>query len=142
MALSFASQFMSGMRTQEEKPMKLIIDIPEERYKQVCEEQWLPNRLYYERAIANGTPFDSCEDCISRQAVLELLQMKYFGKDLYRAIYELPSVQPIRPKGEWVLGGYDDLYWVCDKCGYKMHEYYHKPTEHFCPNCGADMRGE
>ena len=32
-------------------------------------------------------------DLISRQAVLELLQMKYFGKDLYKAIYELPSVE-------------------------------------------------
>jgi hypothetical protein len=32
-------------------------------------------------------------DKISRQAVLELLQMKYFGKDLYKAIYELPSVE-------------------------------------------------
>lgn len=39
--------------------MKLIIDIPEEKYKQVCEEQWLPNRLYFERAIANGTPLDN-----------------------------------------------------------------------------------
>lgn len=36
--------------------MKLIIDIDEERYKQVCEEQWLPNRLYFEKAIANGIP--------------------------------------------------------------------------------------
>lgn len=58
-------------------------------------------------------------------------------------INQLPTYSfPDREKGEWVLGGYDDLYWVCDKCGYKMHEYYHKPTEHFCPNCGADMRGE
>jgi len=38
-------------------------------------------------------------DLISRQAVLELLQMKYFGKDLYKAIYELPSVEN---KGEWI----------------------------------------
>ena len=36
--------------------MKLIIDIPEERYKEIKEEQWLPNRLSIEKAIANGTP--------------------------------------------------------------------------------------
>ncbi len=39
--------------------MKLIIDIPEERYKLICDEQWLPYRLSIEKAIANGTPFDS-----------------------------------------------------------------------------------
>lgn len=38
-------------------------------------------------------------DLISRQTVLELLQMKYFGKDLYKAIYELPSVEN---KGDWI----------------------------------------
>lgn len=39
---------------------------------------------------------DSAEnkgDLISRQAVLDLLQMKYSGKELYKAIYELPSVE-------------------------------------------------
>ena len=33
-------------------------------------------------------------DCVSRQAVLDLLQMRYFGK----AIYELPPVCPARPE--------------------------------------------
>lgn len=32
-------------------------------------------------------------DLISRQTVLDLLQMKYSGKELYKAIYELPSVE-------------------------------------------------
>lgn len=33
------------------------------------------------------------DDLISRQAVLDLLQMKYFGKDLYMAIYNMPSAE-------------------------------------------------
>jgi len=36
--------------------MQIVINIPKDRYKHICEEQWLPNRLYYEKAIANGTP--------------------------------------------------------------------------------------
>lgn len=45
---SFVSQFMSGMRTQEEKPMKLIIDIHEPPKND--HECWV---------MSNGTPFDS-----------------------------------------------------------------------------------
>ena len=41
--------------------------------------------------------------------------------------------------GKWVRGGYDDFYWVCNKCGHKQSEYYSKPTANFCPNCGARM---
>ena len=36
--------------------MRIVIDIPEEIYKHIQEEQWLPNRLLIEKAIANGTP--------------------------------------------------------------------------------------
>lgn len=42
----------------------------------------------------------------------------------------------------WVLGGYDDMYYVCEKCGHKQSEYYAKPTANFCPNCGAKMDKE
>jgi len=42
----------------------------------------------------------------------------------------------------WVLGGYDDMYYVCEKCRHKQSEYYAKPTANFCPNCGAKMDGQ
>lgn len=35
-----------------------------------------------------------CADAISRQAVLDLMQIKIGGKELYKAIYELPPVTP------------------------------------------------
>ena len=37
-----------------------------------------------------------CDDCVSRDAVVDLLNMRLFGKELFKALYELPSVQPSR----------------------------------------------
>ncbi len=59
--------------------MKLIIDIPEERYKQIQEEQWLPNRLLIEKAIANGTPLNEVLDKIRAEIDKELLS---YAKDV------------------------------------------------------------
>ena len=55
--------------------MKLIIDIPEERYKHIQEEQWLPNRLLIEKAIANGIPLDKIR--------AEIEQMDFDFGDFY-----------------------------------------------------------
>lgn len=61
-----------------------------------------------------------------------------------------------RKKGEWVLYGNDDdcgfTYW-CSECNQQIPEdYFYSEYEHgkwipnemwnYCPNCGADMRGE
>lgn len=51
------------------------------------------------------------------------------------------SIRPadVRPvvHGHWVhLSGCD----MCSKCGY--HTGKHEQGKNFCPNCGADMRGE
>ena len=49
--------------------------------------------------------------------------------------------QPERPKGRWEEYGYK---WKCSECGGKIN-IDGTPQEnglHFCPNCGADMRGE
>ena len=61
----------------------------------------------------------------------------------------LPSAQPERKTGHWVETGdepYDE--WECDVCGFVIdgsgcidpEEY--RDVYKFCPNCGADMRGE
>lgn len=44
-----------------------------------------------------------------------------------------------RPKGKWEYtdGRWGLGNWRCSKCG----GYTNKDT-HYCPNCGADMRGE
>ena len=42
-----------------------------------------------------------------------------------------------RPQGEWVSN--HDGSWDCSECGLRVLIY---AKGNFCPNCGADMRGE
>lgn len=42
-----------------------------------------------------------------------------------------------RPQGEWVSN--HDGSWNCSECGLRVLIY---AKGNFCPNCGADMRGE
>ncbi|MDV3427395.1 MAG: hypothetical protein LIR50_10065 [Bacillota bacterium] len=56
-------------------------------------------------------------------------------------IAEPPANVALVVHSQWVLGGYDDMYYVCEECGHKQSEYYTKPTANFCPNCGAKMDG-
>ena len=55
------------------------------------------------------------------------------------AIKALPSEQPQRMNGKWIdvtkTGGAE--LWKCSECGELELE-----DSYFCPNCGADMRGE
>lgn len=53
-----------------------------------------------------------------------------------------------KPKGEWIAQDIHNCHtnFKCSKCGY-IHNFMHlygKPTADYtyCPNCGADMRGE
>ena len=90
--------------------MKLIIDIDEAEYttlSMLSEREKVNELSYYERAIANGTPY----------------------KD--------------RPKGGWLSA--DDDHIKCSVCGeYGIHNDWYECNYYtpFCPNCGADMRGE
>ena len=52
-----------------------------------------------------------------------------------------------RPKGEWVYRQewFEDekeprMAWGCNQCGSSIKSVHEK--RNFCPNCGADMRGE
>jgi len=86
-------------------------------------------------------------DLIDRQAAIEtavkMFKAWYGGSVLrdreIRARYDaLPSAQPERKKEKWING-------VCDQCGshdpyWAMASTYYRSS--FCPNCGADMRGE
>lgn len=59
-------------------------------------------------------------------------------RDVLTAIVNLPPAQPERPNGKWVDDG-DPLTLICDQCGYRVARYN---NTNFCPNCGADMKGE
>ena len=59
----------------------------------------------------------------------------------------LPSAQPERKKGKWERhytrqNVYAGLCWHCSVCGYKNADNYLNVYYNYCPNCGADMRGE
>ena len=63
---------------------------------------------------------------------------------LERFIHELPSAEPERKRGEWEtfydIDGFGEPYPAgvrCSECG---NPESYEPN--FCPNCGADMRGE
>ena len=57
---------------------------------------------------------------------------------------QLPSAQPERKKGKWIehewaeeVGGMLVSNYECSEC-----HCWQRETSDFCPNCGADMRGE
>ena len=86
-------------------------------------------------------------DCISRQAAINApVRMVSEGIEWIPVYHveQLPSAQPERMKGRWMRKN-DGVY--CSAC-YKGWDFMtgvpaEVETEYkFCPNCGADMRGE
>ena len=80
-------------------------------------------------------------DLISRQAAVDAIKCaiwdKYTAKDAIDAVCNVPPAE--RKKGRWEVAiGYDPKRSVmCSECRRMAYE----PTP-FCPNCGAEMRGE
>ena len=81
-------------------------------------------------------------DLISRQAAIEALKRE-------EAIWEFPSAQPERKKGKWIkedgmANGIVMRVVKCSLCkekaGINEEGFWH--LSNYCPNCGADMRGE
>lgn len=64
--------------------------------------------------------------------------MKVFLNAMYR-IDKIPTAD-VREnvRGKW-LGG--RIWWKCNQCRKEIYTVDHKPFD-FCPNCGADMRGD
>ena len=87
-------------------------------------------------------------DCISRQEAIETLTEYGNGRVVYisvgeavRRIEQLPPAQP-RPKGKWIP--YSKVYENRNRCFECDYHLVGTPAHeaNFCPNCGADMRGE
>ena len=98
-------------------------------------------------------------DCISRQAAIDALDKRFASipveqtteiLQLRKDLRELPSAQPEWKKGKWLYA--EDEYGIDgyhrNQCGFFVPwDYIHKFINYiedynFCPNCGADMRGE
>jgi len=69
-------------------------------------------------------------------------------RHLVDIIEQLPSVQPERKTGRWIPDN-TDYYrtkFICSACGESEEVptmgFGYAPMWGYCPNCGADMRGE
>lgn len=74
-------------------------------------------------------------ELISRQAAIDEIRKCRFVVDAIEKIRGLPSAQP--KTGEWVEEDEHGDLWICDQCGFASEH-----RDNYCPNCGADMRGE
>ena len=106
-------------------------------------------------------------DLISRQAVLDTLKgfnvidiisyehgviyVQAVINAIYNRLNNLPSVEPERKKGKWIDGmlyhDFDESEWEKVKCSVcknfvTKQIFYHDNKYHYCPYCGADMRGD
>lgn len=83
------------------------------------------------------------DDLISRQQAIDALDCINGVEEVLRS---LPPVQPERKKGAWMP--YDTIpqYVICrcSACGTDILVpcINDKTIYNYCPNCGADMRGE
>ena len=127
-----------------------------------------PWTLHLYDAVRNGTPLTECEDAVSRQAVLDgiadLKKSPWFNDDTNGAkiirkeaveiveelcVKQLPSVKPQEPKtGHWINAKVGKLFpsndFKCSECGNILDfsgVNCGRGDANFCPNCGADMRG-
>ena len=111
------------------------------------------------------TEQEPCEDAISREAAIKVIRQKTLRytlakencgmgqvewsdhlikeSDAIDGLNELPPVQPSR-KGHWIQIDYQRGKFECSEChtqGY-VNTCMYEPRWNFCPNCGADMRGD
>lgn len=112
----------------------------EETAKRVAETA-LDDFEYQGKTIREWMKIITSEDAISRQAVLDMIQMRIGGKELYKAVYDLPPVT-LQPKtGQWIYTGdyITEGMLKCSECGFE-----HDVSERFsyCPNCGIKMKNE
>lgn len=89
---------------------------------------------------------NTSDDCVSIQAVKEGMR-KYGFHSLDMTITEfiedeLPPVTPTRKVGKWI-GEEEGYYSECSCCGasFLWEDYKCIGDWKYCPNCGADIRG-
>lgn len=126
--------------------MKRVIDIPDE----VLEKK---NYVDYFRAwsdklweilIKNSTPLEESEDCVSRQAVLKIMDWGW-KKGIYptNKIAAMPPVTPKQRTGHWIAYNHElgVTYFKCSECG-GFDGNTEAEKGRYCKWCGAKMGGK
>ena len=72
-------------------------------------------------------------------------EMGVHSDDIDAVINGIPTIEPKR--GEWAKRTHNTLiaqvnFAYCSECGQPIMHEHTRPLWNFCPNCGADMRGE
>lgn len=90
--------------------------------------------------VGNNSEIPNSSDAVSRQAAIDALDCINGTEEVLRS---LPPAQHERKRGKWLAdnrpgGGF----WVCSCCKFPSEAFAANVLYKFCPNCGADMRGE
>ena len=114
---------------------------------------------HYEQALTEIKEMleypEPCEDAVSREALRKAMHHRAFETDgdtmwqsgywvRYRAveqvIKESPSVTPKQKTGKWIIK--DDTERFIAQCNCCRYIEDSRRIKNYCPNCGADMRGD
>ena len=103
-----------------------------------------------EKRTEERTETHAC-DCISRQAAIDALS-HMMDTDGFRdgwavsranvdcMLRYLPSVEPERKTGKWIIKIEDWNRWTCSECGFSTRTDIHVTLGYdYCPKCGAPM---
>ncbi len=91
---------------------------------------------------------EPCEDCISRQAVIDITA-ETGALETQRRVMNLPPVQPKAKAGKWIMKEDNTSFvrqlprrWAeCSCCGWSCDIGIAK-RYNYCPDCGAKMEDE
>ena len=93
------------------------------------------------KVIIKALAQEPCEDCISRKAVLDVIEREEFKGDAISEIEKLSSVIPQPKTGHWIneilplpLSDGSKECVRCSNCG-----LHYDDVSYYCPNCGAKM---
>lgn len=114
-----------------------LLSLEQEPCKTLSRIEYGSDGNLYELSISGGTnkalEQEPCEDCISRQAVLDLVNSDWKYEGLETAIGDLPPVTPQPKTGHWIPRNSFLLQYECSECGCQSEKYK------YCPNCGRRM---
>jgi len=107
-----------------------------ELVKDVCDAIMSGCKRHYDSEVGD----EVYDDTLEVDAILKC------NKGIRNALRDMPSAQPERKKGRWISQDFNKhdgmistlvyYYPKCSVCGHTAN------YTNFCPNCGADMRGE